>query len=186
MQVFVFEAHIVLRRIGEEFDFPRRQLALATRWIADIQTAARQPLTLRDDAPRADHHEILDVHGIQQYSAHADQHCVTDSAGMQYRAMAYRHVRTHLQRTTARHELTVVRDMQHTAVLYAGTCADRDVVHVPANNRSGPYRDIVAKSDAADHDSGVVDEDALTKLRLDAAIRVDGHEKLHLREGPAV
>jgi len=61
--------------------------------------------------------------------------------------------------------------MQNAAVLHASARAHANRIHIAANDRGRPHRDVVAKRYIADHDRGGIDEYALTELRFRSEIR---------------
>src|SRR5690606_1014731 len=66
-----------------------------------------------------------------------------------------------------------VGNMQYAAILYAGACADADVVHIAPDHRQRPHRAVVAQFHITDYHGAAINKDALAEFRAMALIGTD-------------
>ena len=73
--------------------------------------------------------------------------------------------------------MRVMRHVQHAEILYIGTVADPNVIHIPSNDGMKPRAAVFAHDDIPDHDGRVLDEARSGDSGCDALEGAD-HERL--------
>src|SRR5690606_17749867 len=88
------------------------------------------------------------------------------SASMQQYLVADGHIIADDQGVAVGVEGPGVGNVQHAAILHAGTGTDADTVHVPADHRHGPDRTVLAQLDIPQDYRAGIHKHPLTQLRL--------------------
>src|SRR5690606_33683279 len=151
--VLILQTHRVGCSIGDDLPFTLGQRPHLLRRAAHVQVAAAQPLVRRHQTAGAKNHLVLDHRPVHDDAAHADQHPATYSASVQQYLVADGHIIADDQGVAVGVEGPGVGNVQHAAILHAGTGTDADTVHVPPDHRHGPDRTVLAqlRSDDAAH-----------------------------------
>ncbi len=177
-QVLVLELHVVTGAVGEKCVFLVVQQPGLLHRAAHVQVATDQALARRHQATGADDHFVLDDGAVHDGAAHADQYAVAQGAAMQHDLVADGHFVTDDQREAVRVERAGMGDVQHAAVLHAGTRADADAVHVAAYNGQRPDGAVFTDFHVAQHYRRSVDEGPGPNFRSVLLEASDGHDSV--------
>lgn len=177
-QVLVLELHVVAGAIGEERTFLVVQQPGLFHRAAHVQVATDQALARRHQAAGADDHFVFDDGTIHDGAAHADQNAVAQGAAVQHDLVADGHFIADDQWETVRVERAGVGDVQHAAVLHAGTRADADAVHVAAYYGQRPHRAVFTDLYVAQHYRRTVDEGSGPNFRSVLLEAANGHDSV--------
>lgn len=157
-QVLVLELYIVACTVGEERALLVVQRPRLLDRAADIQKAACQTLARWHQAPRAYDDLIFDHRAVHDRAAHAHQDPAAEGTAVQHDFMADGHFIADQQWETFGIERPGMGDVQHAAILHAGTRADADAVHVATDDRQRPHRAILTNLYIPQNDRRTVDE----------------------------
>lgn len=177
-QMLVLELHIVAGAVGKERMLLVVQQPGLFHRATHVQVATDQALARRYQAAGTNDHFVLDDGAVHDGAAHADQDAVAQGAAMQHDLVADGHLVADDQREAVRVERAGVGDVQDTAVLHAGACADADTVHVAAHHGQRPHRAVLADLHVAQHYRRTVDEDPWSNFRSVLLEASDGHDSV--------
>jgi len=179
--VLVLELDVVAGAVGEERVFLLAQQAHLLHRAAHVQVAADQAFAGWHQAAGADDHFVLDDGAVHDGAAHADQDAIAQGTAMQHDFVTDGHLVAYDQWVAIGVERPGVCDVQHAAVLHAGTRADTDPVHVAAYYGQRPDRAVLADLDVADDHRRTVDEGPWSHFRRVFPKRADGHDSVPLQ-----
>ena len=177
-QMLVLELHIVAGAVGKECAFIVVQQPGLLHRAAHVQVATDQALARRHQAASADDHFVLDNGAVHDGAAHANQDAVAEGAAMQHDFVADGYFIADDERVAVRVERAGVGNVQHAAVLHAGTGADADAVHVAADHGQGPYRAVFTDFHVAQYYRRTVDESPWSNFRSVLLEASDGHDSV--------
>ena len=177
-QVLVLEFHVIAGAVGKERALLVVQQPGLFHRAAHVQVATDQALARWHQAAGADDHLVLDDGTVHDGAAHADQDAIAQGTAMQHDLVAYGHFVANDQRVAVRVERAGMGDVQHAAVLHAGTRADTDAVHVAAYHGQRPDRAVFTDFHIAQHHRRPVDEGPGPNFRSVLLEASDGHDSV--------
>lgn len=162
-QVLVFQTHVVGGRVREEFTLRVRDGTQLPTGVADVDVAACQLLAGWYQTPSADDDLGFDDCSVVDDRADADEHAIANRAAVDDRAVADDHVVADLQRPAVGVVVAGVRNVQDGVVLDIRPVADRDRMHIAADDGARPDRDIITQRRVANHRGCWINENALAE-----------------------